>query len=69
MDDTAKVVSFQVMPGPKGIAEAEQCLRSAGFAQIKRSHTGRRMLQVTLRDYALQKGLIKARRYGSRPCL
>jgi hypothetical protein len=50
MDDADKLISFHVVPGPKGIAEAEQRLRSAGFEQIQRSHGGRRLQVVAPQD-------------------
>lgn len=49
MDDMAEWVSFQVVPGPRGLAEAEQRLRSVGFEQIKPSPDGRRLLVVAPR--------------------
>ncbi len=50
MDEAGKPISFQVVPGPKGLAEAEQSLRSAGFEQIKRSHDGKRLQVVAPRN-------------------
>lgn len=50
MGNAGEVISFQVVPGPKGLAEVEQRLRSAGFEQIKRSHDGRRLHVVAPRN-------------------
>ena len=50
MDNTGKVISFHVVPGSKGLAEAEQRLRSAGFEQIQRSQDGRRLQVVAPRE-------------------
>jgi hypothetical protein len=50
MDEAGQVISFHVVPGPKGLAEAEQCLRRAGFEQIQRSHDGKRLQVVASRE-------------------
>lgn len=50
MRDIAQFISFQVVPGPRGLAEAEQCLRSVGFEQIKRSRDERRLQVAAPRD-------------------
>lgn len=68
MDDMAEWVSFQVVPGPKGLAEAEQRLRSAGFEQIKPSPDGRRLLVVAPRhlvERVLGFPLVERQRQGS----
>lgn len=65
MDDTDQLISFQVVPGPKGLAEAEQRLRSAGFEQIKRTHDGQRLQVVAPRNLVervLGSSLIEKRR-------
>jgi hypothetical protein len=49
MDEAGQMISFQVIPGPRGPEEAEQRLRSAGLEQIKRSPDGRRLHVVAPR--------------------
>ena len=42
MNYTAQLISFQVVPGPKGVMiNTVQRLRSVGFEQIKSSYDGR----------------------------
>ena len=49
MEEAGTLISFQVVPGPKGLAEAEQRLRGAGFEQITPSPDGRRLHVVAPR--------------------
>jgi hypothetical protein len=65
MNDAAQFISFHVVPGSKGLAEAEQRLRSVGFTEIKRSHDGRRLQVVAPRNLVervLGSSLIEKRR-------
>lgn len=50
MDDRSQLISFHVVPGPKGLDEAERRLRSLGFHRIRRSHDGQRLHVVAARD-------------------
>ena len=50
MENSVQVVSFQVVPGPEGIAAAEQWLRSAGIEQIRPSPDGGRLHVVAPRE-------------------
>lgn len=65
MDEMVQFISFQVVPGPKGLEEAEQRLRNAGFEQLKRSHDGQRLQVVAPRNLVervLGSALIEKRR-------
>ncbi len=65
MEDRVQVISFQVVPGPKGLVEAEKRLRSRGFEQIKPTHDGRRLQVVAPRNLVervLGSSLVERRR-------
>lgn len=50
MDEAGQLISFHVVPGPKGLAEAEQRLFSTGFEQIRRSRDGQRLQVIAPRS-------------------
>jgi hypothetical protein len=50
MKNTTKRVSFHIVPGSNGIAEAEGRLRNVGFEQIQRNPDGRTLHIVASQD-------------------
>jgi len=65
MEDRVQVISFQVVPGPRGLLEAEKRLRGLGFEQIRSTHDGRRLQIVAPRNLVervLGSSLVERRR-------
>lgn len=49
MEERVQTISFQVVPGPRGLVEAEKRLHTRGFEQIKPTRDGRRLQVVAPR--------------------